>query len=211
MSNLFPCDLVLDERVIKYWKWGVPCPHNFPSSEHAYQSLKPYENIADALFILGLPCSDANCEMCKGNLGALSSNDAAKFGQGRFVVSEQQGKWLVHHNSVAYNKQKPMMSKQGIEWLQNNCIDLMMDILRCKFSKDNEMGKKLLEFADRVDDILFTEHTANDKIWADAMDGTGMNFLGKLLTIRLRELIDSSTIKLDYEYLKKPNAQCVKY
>lgn len=211
LSNLYPCTFVLDETAKKYWTRSITCPDNLPSLEHAYQGLKPYDNEADAYFILSLQCSK-DCEMCQNKLKTLSANDVAKFGQGRFIADSSQKKWLIYHKSIAHNKQKPKISQDNIKWLQNNCIDLMMSLLRCKFTKDNAMGKQLLYFADQYDEILFTEHTTNDSIWADAIDGSGTNFLGKLLTIRLKELLDDKYIdKLDYAYLNKQNVECVKY
>lgn len=212
LSNLFNCDIIIDENVAKYWKNNIDCPKKFTSSEHIYQAFKPYENEADTCFILGLKCSDEKCELCSQDRKMLSSNDAAKFGQGRLLLKEWQRKWLKHHKSIATYKQKPKINNDGIEWLEKNCADLMMDILRCKFTKDNEMGKKLLQFSGQLDTILFTEHTKNDFIWGDGLDGTGFNFLGKLLTIRLKELVEGKNIdKLDYCYLRKKNLECVKY
>jgi len=53
---------------------------------------------------------------------------------------------------------------------------MMMELLRSKFRKDNDMGKLLLLFANKFDEILFTEHTKNDKIWADFLDGSVLIF-----------------------------------
>jgi hypothetical protein len=212
MSNLYPSKIILNDKMKQYWNKGAKCPDTLPSTEHGYQAFKPYENDIHAYFILGIPCTNINCRECEIGLKPLSSNDAAKFGQGRFMANRSQTKWLLHHKSSSISKSKPKLSGSGIKWLQNNCIDLMMDLLRCKFTKDNDMGKLLLEFSDQIDEILFTEHTKNDKIWADAKDGSGTNYLGKLLTIRLRELIDGKNIeKLDYNYLNKPNIECVLY
>ena len=156
--------------------------------------------------------------MCKNvQLQPLSSGDAAKFGQGRFIANAAQTKWLRYHKSIAFFRQKPKMSKENLEWLQNNCIDLMMALLRAKFTRDTDCGKRLLQFADQIDDILFTEHTKNDRIWADNLDGSGTNYLGKLLTIRLHELINDSrrcacsTFIPDRDYLNRPNNECVTY
>ena len=162
--------------------------------------MKPYLNESCSAFIFGL-----------NSTKVLKGIQAAQFGQGRFSPNGQQKKWLQEHG-ISADKQKPALVDGGIEKWNNLSPDVMMALLRCKFTKDNEMGKVLLQFADKVDTVLFTEHTSNDKIWGDNMDGQGTNILGKLLTIRLKELVTGKNVdNLDRDYLMTPNCEFVKY
>ena len=55
--------------------------------------------------------------------------------------------------------------------------DVMLKALRCKFSDNPELKKKLLETGNKK----LIEHTHNDSYWADGGDGSGKNKLGMLL------------------------------
>lgn len=60
--------------------------------------------------------------------------------------------------------------------------DIMMKVLRVKFSSYSELEQLLLS----TGDATLIEHTKNDKYWADGGDGTGKNRLGILL-MKLRD------------------------
>ena len=51
--------------------------------------------------------------------------------------------------------------------------------LVAKFTQHPDFKKQLLE----TENAWLIEHTANDRQWADGGDGTGTNFLGKLLMV----------------------------
>lgn len=58
-------------------------------------------------------------------------------------------------------------------------IPVMVKALVYKFSIP-EMQKVLFNVPD---DTLIVEHTSNDRVWADGGDGSGKNYLGKILTV----------------------------
>ena len=55
--------------------------------------------------------------------------------------------------------------------------DIMLKALRCKFTGNPELRKRLLDTGSR----RLIEHTHNDSYWADGGDGSGKNKLGKIL------------------------------
>ena len=216
LSNLYEIKdgVTLSPNVRRYWKRSVDLPEKVPSAEHAYQALKPYENDADAYFILGLACGKDDCEMCKDGtkLRPLSSTNVARFGQGRFSPNKFQKEWLKAHGSCTVEGRKPEISAIGLQWLNENCIHLMMNIIRDKFKHCSHLGRDLMAFYSATQSAFFVENTKNDKIWADGGDGTGTNYLGKLLTIRLHELVTGKDVKeLDMEYMNKPNREIIEY
>lgn len=56
-------------------------------------------------------------------------------------------------------------------------LDVMRKALKAKFTQHNDLREILLGTGDQ--EII--EHTENDNYWADGGDGTGENWLGKLL------------------------------
>lgn len=76
-------------------------------------------------------------------------------------------------------------------------VNIMMDILKCKFTQFEDLKKVLLD----TDDAFLIEHTpvkGRDKFWADDHAGTGQNNLGYCLMAVRVELGG-----------KKPNAKCL--
>ena len=64
-------------------------------------------------------------------------------------------------------------------------VDLMREILLCKFSQNGELKAVLLSTGDRQ----LREHTPRDKFWGDGgKKGKGKNMLGKLLMAVREEL-----------------------
>jgi hypothetical protein len=205
----------LSDEVKKYFPKDLTPPSTLGNVENGFQALKPYKNSYCTAFILGIMCKP-DCEACveynaTGNLDPLSGIDSARFGQGRFKPNAKQKKILSVHGIEYKNGQRPALVDNGIQIWNAMSLNLMMALLRCKFTKDNKLGSSLLDYKDQLNDILFTEHTTNDKIWADNLDGTGTNFLGKLLTIRLGELVNNKIEQLDMEYLMQPNNKYVNY
>jgi ribA/ribD-fused uncharacterized protein len=62
--------------------------------------------------------------------------------------------------------------------------DAMLRALRAKFSQHPSLREQLLA----TGDATLVEHSANDRYWADAGDGSGRNRLGELLELVRGEL-----------------------
>ena len=56
-------------------------------------------------------------------------------------------------------------------------LDVMRTAVRGKFTQNTRLQRILLDTEDRE----LVEHTTRDAFWADAGDGTGQNWLGKIL------------------------------
>ena len=67
--------------------------------------------------------------------------------------------------------------------------EVMLQVLRMKFSQNPEIAKELLA----TGDALLIEHTQNDAYWADGGDGSGKNKLG-LLLMQVREELKNLTL-----------------
>ena len=67
--------------------------------------------------------------------------------------------------------------------------EVMLQVLRMKFSQNPEIAKELLA----TGDALLIEHTRNDDYWADGGDGSGKNKLG-LLLMQVREELKNSNL-----------------
>jgi len=197
-SNLYANKVIVNDEFKLLWNILRPntkCPDSFPSTENAYQSIKPYENKQISLLIAE----------------KVEPLDAAKIGQGRFRPKGGFAKYLMVNNINLEFGVKPKINENDLIKFNDLTQQIMMELLRSKFVEDSYEGKILLSFRDRYDKILFVEHTENDGIWGDKLNGTGMNMLGKLLTIRLGELINNKIQALDIDYLKKPNNLFIKY
>jgi ribA/ribD-fused uncharacterized protein len=66
--------------------------------------------------------------------------------------------------------------------------DVMLTALRAKFDQHEDLRELLLGTAD----AKLVEHTHNDAYWGDGGDGSGKNWLGRLLT-RVREELRAET------------------
>ena len=62
------------------------------------------------------------------------------------------------------------------DW-DNRRIDVMYEAVRAKFTEHRELRALLLA----TGDAELVEHTKNDHFWADGGDGSGQNWLGKIL------------------------------
>uniref|UniRef100_A0A6B2LSE9 NADAR domain-containing protein n=1 Tax=Arcella intermedia TaxID=1963864 RepID=A0A6B2LSE9_9EUKA len=58
-------------------------------------------------------------------------------------------------------------------------IDVMFYALQHKFKKDRKLKNLLKQTGNQI----IVEHTKNDDFWADGGNGSGKNWLGKLLMI----------------------------
>ena len=67
--------------------------------------------------------------------------------------------------------------------------EVMLQVLRMKFSQNPEIAKELLA----TGDALLIEHTRNDDYWTDGGDGSGKNKLG-LLLMQVREELKNSNL-----------------
>lgn len=67
-------------------------------------------------------------------------------------------------------------------------LEVMREALRAKFTQHPDLRAALLA----TGDALLVEHTGNDRFWGDGGDGTGKNWLGRLL-MELRELLRGAT------------------
>jgi predicted NAD-dependent protein-ADP-ribosyltransferase YbiA (DUF1768 family) len=56
---------------------------------------------------------------------------------------------------------------------------IMLEVVRCKVRQHAELSELLLSYGDAV----LIEHTEKDSYWADGLDGSGKNMLGKILMI----------------------------
>ena len=74
-------------------------------------------------------------------------------------------------------------------------VKVMKKAVLEKFSQNKQVGQLLID----TQNCLLIEHTKNDKYWADAGDGSGLNMLGKIL-MQTRE-----TLKAKNDNRNSPN------
>jgi len=63
-------------------------------------------------------------------------------------------------------------------------VDIMYEVVLAKFTQHPDLRKLLLDTGDAV----LIEHTRQDSFWADGGDGTGENWLGKILMMVREDL-----------------------
>ena len=68
----------------------------------------------------------------------------------------------------------------------------MRKAIRAKFTQHEDLKEKLLN----TGNAKLVEHTRNDHFWGDGLDGSGKNWLGKLL-MELRESLKVSQDDFD--------------
>lgn len=90
----------------------------------------------------------------------------------KWVLSKKEDQRLVNDLIDEYKN-----VKMDPEWETRKLL-VMIHILAVKFM-DKTLQKKLTSVPDNS---YFIEHTKRDKIWGDGGDGTGKNYLGKILT-----------------------------
>eukprot|EP01130_Rhizamoeba_saxonica_P014568 TRINITY_DN637_c0_g1_i2.p1 TRINITY_DN637_c0_g1~~TRINITY_DN637_c0_g1_i2.p1 ORF type:complete len:166 (-),score=37.97 TRINITY_DN637_c0_g1_i2:193-690(-) len=142
----------------------------------------------------------------------LSPGDVAKYGQGRY-----QWRSKAKHNNakLEYNlpdfdfppgkkvkRGKPDRIPQWEQLLDSGLMykqQIMLEALREKF-KFPYFQNILLETGDK----WIIEHVHIDKQWADGSDGTGLNYLGKLLMHVRKEINSGTELPVDLELLSIP-------
>lgn len=67
--------------------------------------------------------------------------------------------------------------------------NIMLRALRAKFSQHSNLGNELKGTGNKQ----LIEHTFNDKYWGDGGDGSGQNWLGKLL-MQVRTELQNGTL-----------------
>jgi predicted NAD-dependent protein-ADP-ribosyltransferase YbiA (DUF1768 family) len=179
LSNLYESPFEINSKIKEYWPHeDLPCPTTVQSIENAFQGFKPYEQKHLSIFISTL----------------AAPNEAAALGQGRLKIkklSSEKKKWFKENIPDFVENIRPKLSKP----LESQ-PRFMLELLRAKFPDENNV---LMQF--QYEEIMFVEHTENDAKWGDGKDGNGTNYLGKLLTHRLRELTENDLIEIDEVYL----------
>lgn len=140
---------------------------DWKSSEHLFQAAKCAVR-ADQLFI-----------------DTLSTGDAARFGQGRLHLSNQQRQKLIElgvpeAEIVRAGSGKWKRTESGyvplVAGWDSTKKEVMMAALRAKFAGDATVAARTMNACARSGKgVFFVEHTANDRQWADAGDGTGFS------------------------------------
>eukprot|EP01105_Mastigella_eilhardi_P007058 TRINITY_DN18526_c0_g1_i1.p1 TRINITY_DN18526_c0_g1~~TRINITY_DN18526_c0_g1_i1.p1 ORF type:complete len:261 (+),score=60.68 TRINITY_DN18526_c0_g1_i1:30-812(+) len=198
-SNLYPVKVTIKEPYLLEMLGGRA---EWPSTEHVFQAAKCALD-ADKEFIL-----------------TLNTGDAARYGQGRLHLSSKQRDTLVDKLGV---NAADLVKASGGKWKRsaNGRVPLidnwdgvkrrvMMSALRAKFL-ETPLGDHLRTLAASNVNFFLVEHTANDRQWADNGDGTGTNFLGKLLTQLMVEIRERKEIPLDDTFLTTPNNTFLQY
>ncbi|MDP6946875.1 MAG: NADAR family protein, partial [Myxococcota bacterium] len=181
-SNLYPCEVSIDtSQLIPGADGETLMAHpdglvTYASTEHIFQCAKALHARDDRF----------------GR--TLSTGGVARYGQGRFSFSGSQRRRYVEMGGeviskgtgkkkkwiIAPDKRYPRRAiwadiKLAVMWLS----------LQAKFTQHPHL------WGDRPSDSaenFLIEHTGNDVQWGDAGDGTGTNFLGKLLSTLLWSL-----------------------
>lgn len=132
----------------------------FPTSEHLYQAAKFYSN------------TEAEKEYIKIISQTNTPNKA------KILASQQIGggyKWRTDLNSVI-TEYINLGVKLREDW-DDIKVDVMRSIVYIKFSQNNKLKELLLSTGDKE----IREHTHRDKFWGDGADGSGLNWLGRIL------------------------------
>ena len=173
----------------------------FASTEHYFQSAKYSEE-------------DRNF------MALLSPGDCARYGQKRLVFNER---YIKRFNTLAVpptlsgqpyavgDRSSPQIIVPRWDHLK---IEVMFDALKAKFSQNPSLHQQLIN----TGEAWLIEHTTNDGQWGDGGDGSGTNFLGKLLFLLREELLHNENyfdqLKDTAEFssfLSTPNSKFVSY
>lgn len=172
----------------------------FPSSENAFQCAKACEPLF-VDFVL-----------------ALDPLNAARAGQGRLKMNKSQRTLYEELGGVVCvsgtgKKKKHLISqdaryKRRPDWEQLK-REVMSLALEAKFSQHPALWGD--EVRENPQGIYLIEHTSNDGQWGDRGDGTGTNFLGKMLTTLCWETHTGKSIDRQSEayslWLSTPNQE----
>jgi len=91
-----------------------------------------------------------------------------------------------HSPMEAANLGRDRKQKLRRDW-ESVKVEVMRTALRAKFTQHADLAALLLS----TGDAKLIEHTHNDRYWADGGDGSGKNWLGRLL-MELREELRTS-------------------
>lgn len=186
----------------------------WPSTEHLFQAAKCALR-ADQLFVATLH----------------SAGDAARYGQGRMLLNARQRTTICGFGGVAETdfvrcgssswKRTASGYVPLVAGWEDTKKAVMLAALRAKFTQQQQQHGSLAQTSLAAiagcaeGPVLLVEHTRNDRQWADAGDGSGMNMLGKMLTMLALEIrnggaADDAAI-LDAEFLARPNSELADY
>ncbi len=90
------------------------------------------------------------------------------------TVAKMENNWGAFH--YIKNAKKVMYWTDG-EWFNNYQLIVMWTALVAKFLPNQSLRRLLLD----TDNKLIVEHTENDWVWGDGGNGSGTNYLGRLL------------------------------
>ena len=119
----------------------------------------------------------------KGRTWATSEHyfQAQKFAETDYEEAIRLAKSPMVVARMGRTRERPLRA----DW-ENVKEDIMREVLHAKFTQHADLRSLLLS----TGDAELVEHTANDRHWGDAGDGTGKNRLGELLMelrVRLRK------------------------
>jgi hypothetical protein len=204
--NLFPCDFQLGSNTtvdgVQIFLDPSNAARRARSVENVFQAAKCAVS-ADAQFVMDV----------------LSPRDSAFYGQGKLVLTDPQRDSLVRFGVPAaeftaapgggWTRSAPGTVAGRVpmrpDW-DTAKLSIMMHCLRIKFAQD-AFRRPLMALRD----FYFVEHVAMDKQWADGGDGSGCNFLGKMITQVWCEIRDGRQYPVDLAFLRKPNREFAEY
>ncbi len=201
-SNLFAAEIELDTAQ------ALPCcgePFTvtpvgvvtYPSSENAFQAAKALHEHHERF------------------VRALSPSDSARAGQGRMRLKKKQVELLESLGGAPFRTEtgaallgEDARYPRRPRWEESK-LSVMAIALEAKFAQHPELWGEHAATDGEWPRTFFIEHTLNDRQWGDDHDGTGTNFLGKLLTALLWEVQTGEVIEplepAFREWLRTPN------
>jgi len=191
-SNLYPAEIYIQDKDSHFMgKYDI-----FASSEHYFQMYK---------------YSDDD----RGFMVRLSTNDVASYGQRRMkfqdmhlkILRELKDKQPKMKNGRPYEKNSVSEPQLIIDDWNEKCIDVMYTALRAKFSQHQDLVEMLVA----TKGCWLIEHTKNDTKWADGINGSGTNYLGKSLMYIRQELIDNKEYEPNRNFLKCQMDKLINY
>ena len=101
----------------------------------------------------------------------------------KFAGSEHEETIRTSKNTFTAAKLGRQLASLPDDW-ETRKIDIMYEAVQAKFIQHPELRDLLLA----TGDAILIEHTRQDSFWADGGDGTGENWLGKILMVVRDEL-----------------------
>lgn len=144
----------------------------YPTSEHAYQAAKFIGNTKEEKEYIDI--------IRKANTPGIA-----------FVLAKQKTgggyKWRTDLNPIIQKYLNLGVSMRP-DW-EDVKIEIMAEIVHNKFMYNEKLKKLLVSTGDRY----IAEHTNRDSFWADGGDGSGENWLGRIL-MALRDVINEEEL-----------------